>query len=570
MRAPALTIEAVGEALLFAAKAGADAAKVRSALMGGFASWRILEVHGERMLQRNFAPGFRIDLHQKDLNLALQGSEHCKSACPIPPRARSCSMPALRTTEALGIIPGWCGRSKWRPITRSEVRRAEADRPLARSGRGRVVSGRDMTDVPRMLLRSMFDAAVAAALPERCVPAHLPAPPKGRTIVVGAGKASAAMARALEAHWPWPLSGLIVTRYGHGAPCERIEIVEAAHPVPDDKAREAAERILVMVQGLTEDDLVIALISGGGSALLSLPAPGLTLEDKQALTRALLRSGAHIGEINAVRKHLSAIKGGRLAAAAYPAPIVTLAISDVPADDPSVIASGPTVPDPSTFADARAVLAKYGIIKPAALIRHLKRAPDESPKPGDPRLSRARTIMIATPQMSLEAAAAMAREAHVTPVILGNAIEGEAREVGRVMAGIARQTALYGQPAAPPAVLLSGGETTVTVRGKGRGGRNVEFLLALAIELGGLPGVFALAADTDGIDGAEEVAGAIITPDTLVRAESVGMHPRQQLADNDGHAFFAALKDQVVTGPTRTNVNDFRAILVMGKPQKAA
>jgi glycerate 2-kinase len=419
---------------------------------------------------------------------------------------------------------------------------------------------------PRRLLRSMFDAAVAAALPEKCLPAYLPPAPKGRTIIVGAGKASAAMAQVLEAHWPGPLAGLVVTRYGHGARCARIEIVEAAHPVPDEKGRQAAARILAIVQGLTEDDLVIALISGGGSALLSLPAPGLTLEDKQAVNHALLRSGAHIGEINCVRKHLSAVKGGRLAAAAYPAPIVTLVISDVPADDPSVIASGPTVPDPTTFADARAVLAKYGIAEPASVLHHLERAEDETPKPGDPRLAQARTVMIATPQMSLETAAAVARQAKVAPLILGNAIEGEAREVARVMAGIARQVALYGQPAAPPVVLLSGGETTVTVRGDGRGGRNVEFQLALAIELDGLPGVFALAADTDGIDGAEEVAGAIVTPDTLARADSLGVSAKERLADNDGHSFFEVLGDQVITGPTLTNVNDFRAILVTSGP----
>ena len=419
-----------------------------------------------------------------------------------------------------------------------------------------------MTLAPRTLLRSMFEAAVAAALPAKCVPAHLPPAPKGRTIVVGAGKASAAMAQALEAHWPGALSGLVVTRYGHAARCERIEIVEAAHPVPDEQGRLAAARILAMVQSLSQDDLVIALISGGGSALLSLPAPGLTLEDKQAVNRALLRSGAHIGEMNCVRKHLSAIKGGRLAAAAFPAPIVALVISDVPADDPSVIASGPTVPDPTTYADARAVLAKYGITEPLRVLHHLERAEDETPKPGDRHLAKAQTVMIATPQMSLETAASVARHAQVTPMILGNAIEGEAREVGRVMAGIARQVALHGQPAPAPVVLLSGGETTVTVRGNGRGGRNVEFLLSLAIELGSQPGIFALAADTDGIDGSEEVAGAIITPDTLERADRLGLHAKERLVNNDGHSFFEALGDQVITGPTLTNVNDFRAILV--------
>ena len=420
-----------------------------------------------------------------------------------------------------------------------------------------------MTSGPRALLRAMFDAAVAAALPEKSVPLHLPPPPKGRTVVIGAGKASAAMARALEDHWAGPLTGLVVTRYGHAVPCQRIEIVEAAHPVPDAKGREAAARLLQTVQGLTEDDLVIALISGGGSSLLSLPAPGLTLEDKQAVNRALLRSGAHIGEMNSVRKHLSAIKGGRLAAAAAPAQVVTLVISDVPADDPSVIASGPTIADATTFAEARAVLAKYGITEPEAAVRHLERAENETPKPGDPALARASTIMIATPQMSLEAAAAVARDAGIAPLILGNAIEGEAREVGRVMAGIARQASLYDQPAAKPLVLLSGGETTVTVSGKGSGGRNVEFLLSLAVDLNEQPGVFALAADTDGIDGAEEVAGAIITPDTISRAAARGVSAKERLADNDGHGFFEALGDQVITGPTLTNVNDFRAILIL-------
>ena len=377
------------------------------------------------------------------------------------------------------------------------------------------------------------------------------------------------MAKAVEDYWDGPLTGLVVTRYGHAVPCERIEIVEAAHPVPDASGEAAARRILGMVQGLGPDDLVLALISGGGSALLSLPAPGLTLADKQAINAALLRSGAPIGEMNCVRKHLSAIKGGRLAAAADPARVLTLVISDVPNDDLSVIASGPTVPDSTTFAEARAILAKYGITSPAAVIEHLERAQDETPKPGDPRLARAETVMIATPQMSLEAAAEVARRAGVTPLILGDAIEGEAREVGKVMAGIARQAALRGQPARPPCVLISGGETTVTVRGSGRGGRNVEFLLSLAVEFDGLPGVFAVAGDTDGVDGAEEVAGALITPDTLARAAARGVQAKERLADNDGHGFFEALGDQIVTGPTLTNVNDFRAILIAG-PEAAA
>ena len=421
-----------------------------------------------------------------------------------------------------------------------------------------------MTLEPRTLLKAMFDAAVDAASPAARVPTHLPRRPEGRVVVVGAGKASAAMAKAVEDHWEGPLSGLVVTRYGHAVPCKQIEIVEAAHPVPDASGEAAARRILGMVQGLGPDDLVLALISGGGSALLSLPAPGLTLADKQAVNAALLRSGAPIGEMNCVRKHLSSIKGGRLAAAAYPARVVTLVISDVPNDDLSAIASGPTVPDPTTFAEARAILAKYGITSPAAVIEHLERGADETPKLGDPRLARAETVMIATPQMSLEAAAEVARAAGVSPLILGDAIEGEAREVGKVMAGIARQAALRGQPARPPCVLISGGETTVTVRGGGRGGRNVEFLLSLAVELDGLPGVFAVAGDTDGVDGAEETAGALITPDTLARAKAQGVRAKERLADNDGHGFFEALGDQIVTGPTLTNVNDFRAILIAG------
>jgi glycerate 2-kinase len=427
-----------------------------------------------------------------------------------------------------------------------------------------------MLDNPRQLLRAMFDAAVGAAAPELRIPTFLPPPPKGRTVVVGAGKASAAMAKAVETRWPGPLTGLVVTRYGHAVPCERIEIVEASHPVPDESGRRAAARMLEMVRGLGPDDLVLALISGGGSALLTLPAPGLTLADKQAVNAALLRSGAPIGEMNVVRKHLSAIKGGRLAVAAHPARVVTLVISDVPGDDPAVIASGPTVPDGSSFAEARAVLEKYGIAEPRSVIEHLVRAADETPKPGDPRLANASTVMIASPQLSLEAAAEVARQAGVTPLILGDALEGEAREVGRVMAGIARQAALRGQPAPPPVVLLSGGETTVTLKGRGRGGRNVEFLLSLAVELDGLAGVFALAGDTDGVDGAEEAAGAVVTPDTLARAAGRGISAKARLADNDGHGFFEALGDQVITGPTLTNVNDFRAILVLGPQERAA
>ena len=419
-----------------------------------------------------------------------------------------------------------------------------------------------MTD-PRTLLRALFDAALAAADPAKAVPANLPKPPKGRTVVIGAGKAAGAMARAVEDNWPGPLSGIVVTRYGHGVPCQRIEVVEAAHPVPDAKGREAAGRILDSVKGLGPDDLVLALISGGGSALLVLPADGVSLDDKRAVTSALLKSGAAIDEMNTVRKHRSAIKGGRLAATAYPAEVVTLAISDVPGDSPAVIASGPTVPDPTTYADAEAVLTKYGIVPPDSIARRFAAAADETPKPGDPRLARTRYTMISRPQASLEAAAAVARANGVTPVILGDALEGESREVAKVMAGIARSAALNGHPAGPPVVLLSGGETTVTVRGKGRGGRNAEFLLALAVALGGHKQISAIACDTDGIDGSEDNAGALLLPDALARGGKLGLDAKARLADNDGYGFFSGLGDLVVTGPTITNVNDFRAVLIL-------
>jgi len=419
---------------------------------------------------------------------------------------------------------------------------------------------------PRNLLRAMFDAAVEAAQPARCLPPHLPKPPKGRTLVVGAGKASAAMAKALEDHWPGPVTGIVVTRYGYAVPCRRVEIVEAAHPVPDAAGIAAATRIVDLVSGLTADDLVIALISGGGSSLLALPAPGLTLDDKQNVNRALLKSGATISEMNCVRRHLSAIKGGRLAAACHPAQVVTLLMSDVPGDDPIDIASGPTVADPTTCADALDVLRRYGIDLPPNVRRILDSGEGESVKSGDPRLARADVRMIATPQRALEAAATVAENAGVTPAILGDAIEGEARDVGKVMAGIALHVAAHGEPFAPPCVLISGGETTVTVRGDGRGGRNVEFLLALAIALEGEPGIFAIAGDTDGVDGQEDIAGAIAAPDTLARAWAAGIHPRDALANNDGHGFFGALGDSVITGPTLTNVNDFRAILVTLDP----
>jgi glycerate 2-kinase len=421
----------------------------------------------------------------------------------------------------------------------------------------------DMAVNPKDLLLSMFDAAVKAALPSVIVPSHLPKPPKGRTIVIGAGKASAAMAKAVEDNWPGPLEGLVVTRYGHSAPCTRIEIIESSHPVPDAAGETAARRILEKVSGLTADDLVIALISGGASALMPLPAGTLTLADKQAINKALLASGASIDEMNCVRKHLSAIKGGRLAAAAHPARVVSLLISDVPGDDPSVIGSGPTVPDRTTFTDALAIVRKYKITEPKAAIAHLEAGAEESVKPGDERLTGNALEMIATPQLSLEAAAEVARQAGITPLILGDAIEGEAREVARVMAGIARQVEKYGQPAKAPCVLLSGGETTVTVRGKGRGGRCAEFLLALAVALDGLPGVHALAADTDGIDGSEDNAGAIALDDVLARAAKLGVSAKLSLADNDGYSFFQKLDSLVVTGPTLTNVNDFRAILIL-------
>ncbi|MEM8789985.1 MAG: glycerate kinase [Pseudomonadota bacterium] len=416
-----------------------------------------------------------------------------------------------------------------------------------------------MTD-PRTLLRRLFDAAVAAADPMVAVPKHLPEPPRGRVVVIGAGKATARMAEALEQSWDGPLSGFVITRYGYERPCERIEIHQSAHPVPDEAGRVGAARMLEMVSGLTEDDLVIALISGGGSALMPLPADGITLEEKQEVNRALLACGATIGEMNVVRKHLSAIKGGRLAAACFPAKLVSLMISDVPGDDPAVIASGPTVGEASTPADARAIVDRYGIALPESCARHLDRA-EGCPAPGDVRLVRARNIIISAPQISLEAAARTAREAGVIPLILGDSIEGEAREAGTVMAGIAAQVLNHGQPLPRPCVLLSGGETTVTLRGDGRGGRNVEFLLSAAIKLGGKP-VWALAGDTDGVDGAEEIAGAIAAPDTLARAREMGLDPHAELARNNAHGFFEAVGDQVVTGPTLTNVNDFRAILI--------
>ncbi|MEW8401392.1 MAG: glycerate kinase [Candidatus Thiodiazotropha sp.] len=417
-------------------------------------------------------------------------------------------------------------------------------------------------DSQRDILLDLFRASVDAALPASCLPQHLPEPPKGRTLVVGAGKAAASMAKAVEEHWDGPLSGLVITRYDHGVPLDHIELVEAAHPVPDDAGRQAARRILEMALALGPDDMMLCLISGGGSALLALPADGVTLEDKQRINKSLLRSGATISEMNCVRKHLSAIKGGRLAAAASPAQVVTLLISDVPGDDPSVIASGPTVADPTTFADALAILRKYGIEEPKAVVQHLEEAGEETPKPGDERLERAETVMLATAQDALEAAAAKAQSLGYKPLILGNSIEGESRDVASVHAGIALQIATHGQPAEAPCVLLSGGETTVTVKGSGRGGRDAEFLLALAVALDSHPRIHAIACDTDGIDGTEDNAGALLDPESLGRAEQLGLKAVDMLNDNNGYHFFARLDDLVITGPTRTNVNDFRAILI--------
>jgi glycerate 2-kinase len=423
---------------------------------------------------------------------------------------------------------------------------------------------------PRGFLRALYDTSVARALPAQTLGAFLPPPPKGRTLVLGAGKAGGAMAAAVDALWPQDasLTGLVVTRYGHVPPPYkaapgRIEVVEASHPVPDEAGRQAALRIAALARGLSADDLVLCLISGGGSALLAMPAPGLTFADKQAINKALLRSGAAIDEMNCVRKHLSAIKGGRLAAQCAPAKVVTLLISDVPGDAPEVIASGPTVPDPSTCRDALAILSRYGIALPPAAEKGLRSGAFETPKPGDARFSSHEVHLIATPQQSLEAAAALARSAGIDAHILGDDMEGESREVGKVHAALARAVARRGTPFARPCVILSGGETTVTVKhGGGRGGRATEFLLGCAVALQGQGGVHVLAADTDGIDGIEDNAGAIVAPDTLVRARAKGMNAQEFLDRNDAYNFFAGVGDLVVTGPTFTNVNDFRALLV--------
>lgn len=416
---------------------------------------------------------------------------------------------------------------------------------------------------PQTLLADMFAAAVNAARPENCLAAHLPPPPKGRTVVIGAGKASAAMAHVAEQHLQGPINGCVVTRYGHAVDCEHIEIIEAAHPVPDQAGIQAARQILDMVGNLTADDLVIALISGGGSALLPMPAPGITLSDKQDISRQLLRSGATISQMNTVRRHLSAIKGGHLAAACYPARVVNLIISDIPGDNPADVASGPTVADTTTCADALEILQRYKVNVPDSVRRILEEGVSETVKPDHPHMANVDTRVIASSQHALMAAADVARQAGITPVVLGDAIEGESREVATVMAAIANQVRRHGQPAQAPCVLLSGGETTVTVRGDGRGGRNVEFLLSLALALQGADRVYAVAGDTDGVDGQEETAGAFVFPDTLERAHTLGMAPRHFLDNNNAHEFFERLDNTLVTGPTLTNVNDFRAILVL-------
>lgn len=417
---------------------------------------------------------------------------------------------------------------------------------------------------PKTFLKSLFDSAISAAQADVAITENLPEPPKGKTYVIGAGKASAAMARAVEKNWTGPLTGLVVTRYGYGVPCERIEILEAAHPVPDEAGAIAATRIMALVTQATSDDLIICLISGGGSSLLPMPLDGITLENKQSISKDLLKSGATIGEMNCVRRHLSAIKGGRLAAASFPAKVVNLLISDVPGDDPCDIASGPTVADTSTCQDALDIIRRYGIDIPTHIIKLLQQeGAAESIKPNHSTLPEISTIMIATPRLSLQAAAELAIKSGITPLILGDSIEGEARDVGKVLAGITQEVASERKLAKPPCVLLTGGETTVTVKGNGRGGRNVEFLLSFTIAMKGRKNIYAIAGDTDGVDGLEEIAGAYMSPDTLSRAWAKGLKPQDSLMNNDGHSFFQALGDSIITGPTLTNVNDFRAILIL-------
>lgn len=420
---------------------------------------------------------------------------------------------------------------------------------------------------PRELLTGSFRAALAAADPLSIVPQHLPAPPRGRTLVVGAGKAAASMAVAVESAWPKsaPLEGLVITRYGHGLPTERIQVIEAGHPVPDSSGESAAREILSRAQSLGADDLLLVLVSGGGSSLLSLPAEGVSMADLKAVTRDLLASGAPIQDMNTIRKHLSAIQGGRLALAS-PARVLALVISDVTGDDPTHIASGPCSPDPTTYQDAIDILERFGVSPPAAIMARLAdgaggRVP-ETPKPGDPRFTRTETRVIATAHRSLMAASAFMQQRGIAPMVLGDSVTGEAREIAKPYAALAKQIKEHHHPIRPPVALISGGEATVTLRGTGRGGRCSEFLLSLAIELQGLEDVWALAADTDGIDGAESNAGAILAPDSLHRAVGLGLDAKKLLAANDAYGFFATLDDLVVTGPTRTNVNDFRIIVV--------
>lgn len=421
---------------------------------------------------------------------------------------------------------------------------------------------------PRELLLGSFQVALAAADPLKIVGAHLPEPPKGRTLVVGAGKAAASMALAVEQHWPVgaPLDGLVITRYQHGLETQRITVIEAGHPVPDESGEKAAQEILHRVKTLTADDLLLVLVSGGGSSLLTLPADGIAIDDIQTLTRQLLASGAPIQEMNIVRKHLSAMQGGRLAASCR-APVLALVISDVTGDDPTHIASGPCAPDPSTYRDALDVIHRHGINPPAAIAAHLARGAagnlPETPKPGDRLFARVENRVIATAQASLQAAAAYFRSQNIPAAVLGDSVTGEAREVAKVYGALAREVRQHSAPWRTPVALISGGECTVTVKGNGRGGRCAEFLLSLALDLNGADHIHALACDTDGIDGSEDNAGALLTPDALHRAAAMGISAAKLLDDNDGYSFFQALDNLVVTGPTRTNVNDFRVLLVL-------
>ena len=417
-----------------------------------------------------------------------------------------------------------------------------------------------MTD-NRQFLRTLFDTAVAAAQPANLIPGKLPPRPTGRTLGIGAGKAAASMARAVEDNWPAALSGLVITPYGHSLACERIEVVEAAHPVPDSSGLDAAKRILAMVGDLSDEDLVLCLLSGGGSALLSIPAEGISLQEKQSLTASLLRSGANIAEINCVRKHLSAVKGGRLAVACSPAQLVTLAISDVPGNDISVIASGPTVPDETSSKVALDILQAYDVAVPKNIRAHLRSAAAETPKPGDPVFAGSETVILATADDAMNAAARAARQSNIEPLVLGD-LEGDATELAQSQAVLAREIAAGTGPVQAPCVLISGGETTVRVRGKSKGGRNCEYALALALALDRRPGVYAIACDTDGIDGTEDNAGCYVTPDSLHRADKQSLDAKSLLSENDSYRFFSAIGDLVVTGPTRTNVNDFRALLI--------